>query len=86
MALLMIGILVGSDNLAVATGLGLLDLGRRPRMWYALSCFAFEAMATVFGLWIGRELYEAFGPVVGWLASLSALCRPPHSESVGSRS
>ena len=75
MALLMIGILVGLDNLAVATGLGLLDLGRRPRLWYALSCFAFEAMATVFGLWIGRELYEAFGPVVGWLApACLALC------------
>jgi putative Mn2+ efflux pump MntP len=68
MSVISLGILVGLDNLAVASGLGMLGLGRRRRLWYAASCFGFETAASLIGLTVGLDLRGRLGPVAGWLA------------------
>lgn len=62
MEIIVLGILVGLDNLAVASGLGILRLQRDRRIWFAVSCSCFEALASVLGLLIGLGLRAQVGP------------------------
>ena len=67
MGVVVIGILVGLDNLAVASGLGMLGLGRGRRLGFAVSCSCFEALAPVLGVWIGLGFAHRIGPAVEWI-------------------
>jgi putative Mn2+ efflux pump MntP len=75
MSVFVLAILVGLDNVAVASSLGMLGLGRRRRFWYAASCFGFETAATVLGLMVGLSVRDWVGPVTEWLAPVClAVC------------
>jgi putative Mn2+ efflux pump MntP len=67
MIIWMVGILVGLDNLAVASGLGMLGVQRGRRLWFAVSCGCFEALAPALGLLIALGLRARVGPVVEWI-------------------
>ncbi len=72
MITMILGALVGLDNLAVGSGLGMLGLDRRRRLWFAASCFGFETLASAIGTRLGLGLQEGLGTAVGRL--LAPIC------------
>jgi manganese efflux pump family protein len=65
--LLLFGILVGLDNLAVASGLGAVGLERDRKVRLGWAFFAFEALMPLAGLLIGRQVRDSVAPVAGVL-------------------
>lgn len=68
MGVLVIGLLVGLDNLAVATSIGMLGLPRRRRLSFAAACAVFEMVMPMAGFFLGTGLRGGFGAAAGWLA------------------
>jgi putative Mn2+ efflux pump MntP len=66
--IVVLGLLVGLDNLAVATSIGMLGLPRRRRLLFATACAAFEMVMPLVGFYLGAELRSGFGAAAGWLA------------------
>jgi putative Mn2+ efflux pump MntP len=64
MELVVLGIFLGLDNLAVASGLGLLGVRRGQRVCFAVSCTCFETLMPICGLFIGLGLRSRIGPAV----------------------
>ena len=61
--LLVIGLLVGVDNLQVASGIGMMPV-RTMRKWMIALAFGFcEAVMPLVGLVIGRLLHKSFGSI-----------------------
>lgn len=67
MELVLFGILVGLDNLAVASGLGASGLGRDRKARLAWAFFAFEAIMPLAGLAIGAGVRDSVAPVASVL-------------------
>jgi manganese efflux pump family protein len=67
--LLVLGVVVGSNNLAAAMALG--ALGQAHRVWRVIAVFGmFEFCVPLLGLILGRQLSETLEAYAGWLGPL----------------
>jgi manganese efflux pump family protein len=67
LSVLILGILVGLDNLQLASAMGLMGL-KRNRRWQVTSLFAlFEVSMPLVGLLIGHQINETFKELAEWL-------------------
>lgn len=74
-ALFLLGLLVGVDNLLVASALGLTPLARR-RRWLLVACFGVaEAVMPIAGAAFGSALRTEWAAVAAWIGpACLALC------------
>jgi putative Mn2+ efflux pump MntP len=64
--LLILGVVVGSNNFAAALALG--SLGQSRRKWRVVATFgAFETVFPLLGIWIGHEASERISGAAGWI-------------------
>lgn len=64
--LLILGVVVGSNNLATALALG--SLGEQVRRWRIIAVFgAFEFALPLIGLWLGSQASSSIADAVAWL-------------------
>ncbi len=67
LTILILGILVGLDNLQLASAFGLMGL-KKNRRWWVASIFAlFEVSMPLVGLLIGSHLNQTFKEVAEWV-------------------
>lgn len=93
--LLILGAVIGSNNLAASLALG--ALGQSHRRWRIIPVFGtFEFMIPLLGMWAGRQASGAITARAGWLgvallgglgiwAILGAIREQPHDESFAER-
>jgi len=66
LTLLLVGLVVGANNLAVSLTLG--SLGQAGRRWRIVPMFGLtEFTIPLVGLWVGRQTAQALAGVMGWL-------------------
>lgn len=67
--ILILGILVGLDNLQISSAIGLMGL-KRKRRWLVVSLFVlFEVSMPLVGLLIGHKLNSSFEHIAEWVAA-----------------
>lgn len=67
--LLILGLIIGSNNLAIAMAIGVLGLGGRIRRIVGVFGF-FEFLVPLVGFWMGQQAAEAIGLHSSWIAPL----------------
>ncbi len=70
---LIFGVLAGLDNLQVSASLALLPISRRRLLILAAAFAASEILAAVLGLFLGRGLILALGPLVNGIVPIAML-------------
>lgn len=67
-SLLILGVVIGSNNLATALALGALD--QYPRRWRIVPVFGvFEFCIPLLGMWVGKELSDELAENGVWVAA-----------------
>ncbi|MFW5633515.1 MAG: manganese efflux pump MntP family protein [Erythrobacter sp.] len=66
MELLILGVVIGSNNFAVSLALG--SLGQKVRRWRIVFTFgSFEFAIPLLGMWLGQQASSAIADAAGWL-------------------